>query len=195
MSRVHWTRAKGGRSDHLNARRGAEASRRRHHKKLSSRNLSLPERVSTRRSDPPCNRSGCVARRRGTTGGVSGHAHPMRLKYSRLESNQSYPWYWELVIDIYNSEPSQLHTEKAILRHSGLPPALKRRHTAPGRISGDHRAHATASLQSSLGTHSRLPHLHATCIERSGAQKHHHNTVRLRSSDFRAWKFPSIEDG
>ena len=31
---------------------------------------------------------GRVARRRGTTGGVSGHAHPMRHKYSRLESNQ-----------------------------------------------------------------------------------------------------------
>ena len=102
----------------------------------------------------------------------------------------------ELVIDIYNSEPSQLHADEAILRHSGSPPALKRRHTAPGRISGDHRAHATASPQSPPGTHSRLRHLRASCAERSDApQKDHPNTVRLRHTFFRGLKLPSIKGG
>ena len=98
-------------------------------------------------------------------------------------------------MDIYNSETSQLHTDEALLRHPGSPPALRRRHTAPGRISGVYRSYAAAWPHSPPGSPLRLRHHHATCTERPGQHNDRPNTVRLRHSDIRGWKFPSIEGG
>ena len=96
-------------------------------------------------------------------------------------------------MDIYNSETSQLHTDEALLRHPGSPPALRRRHTAPGRISGTYRAQAAALPQSPPGTHSRLRLPPASCAERSGARKDCCNTFQLRRRVCRSLKLPSLK--